>query len=227
MSKIFYQIILLTDCLDRLVDTETSTEKIKVNVKSFVVDLERLVKNYTSLEMVLTSYFKDEELDFSNISLYEDSENDASSSKAKASTKISLRPQTSKCETIFEKIPMSPDREIIQLHGEAMERLFGLTDTKDMIVDKSDKYPRIHFLQGANLVEIRDWYNFGSIATIYMTSPDFPEIERLPGWIKEGVKDNFGNNPMIKIDDTIALDFFSANPDFDSNQTYPVWHLSK
>ena len=162
MSKIFYQIILLTDCLDRLVDTETSTENIKVSVKSFVVDLERLVKNYTSLEMVLTSYFKDEELDFSNISLHEDSENDASSSKTKASTKISLRPQTSKSETIFEKIPISPDREIIRLHGETMERLFGLTDSKDMIVYKSDIYPRIHFLQGANLVE----YETGMILVI-------------------------------------------------------------
>ena len=49
-----------------------------------------------------------------------------------------------------------------------------------------------------------------------MTSPDFPEIERLLGWIK-GVKDNFGNNPMIKINDTIALDFFNASPDFVSS----------
>ena len=60
-----------------------------------------------------------------------------------------------------------------------------------------------------------------------MTSPNFLEIERLPGWIKEGVKDNFGNNPMIKIDYTITLDFFSASPDFDSSQTYPVWHFIK
>ena len=86
-----------------------------------------------------------------------------------------------------------------------MERLFGLTDTKEMIVDKSGIYQRIHFLKGANTVEIRDWYDFGSITTIYMTSPDFPEIERLLGWIKEGIKDNFGNNTMIKIDVTIAL----------------------
>ena len=62
----------------------------------------------------------------------------------------------------------------MKLHGETMERLFGLTDSKEMIVDKSGIYPRIHFLQGANPVEIRDWYDFGSIATIYMTSPDFP-----------------------------------------------------
>ena len=54
-----------------------------------------------------------------------------------------------------------------------------------MIVDKYGIYPRIHVFQGANPEEIRDWYDFGSIATIYMTSPNFPEIERLLGWIKE------------------------------------------
>ena len=110
----------------------------------------------------------------------------------------------------------------MKLHGDTMRRLFGLTDTKEMLVDKSGIYPRIHFLQGANLDEIRDWYDFGSIATIYMTSPNFSQTERLRGWIKEGVEDNFGNNPMIKINDVIALDFFSASLDFDENQTYPV-----
>ena len=128
--------------------------------------------------MILTSYFKEnDELDFSNISLHDD---DASSSKLEASEKISLRPQISKSETIFEKLPVSTDREIMRLHGETMERLFGLTDTKEMIIDKSGIYLRIHFLQGANPVEVRDWYDFGSIATIYMSTPDFSEIEKLP-----------------------------------------------
>ena len=226
MSKIFYQIIHLTDCLDQLVETETSLEKIKANVKILLIDLEKLVKNYTSYEMILTSYFKEEnELDFSNIILNEDSENDASTIKPKASTKISLRPQSSKTETIFEQIPMSTDGEIMKLHGETMERLFGLTDTKEMIVDKSDIYSLIHFLQGANPIEVH-WYDFGSIATIYMSTPDFPKIDRLSGWIKDGVKDNFGNNPMIKINDTIGLDFFNASPDFDESHTIQFGTLS-
>ena len=110
----------------------------------------------------------------------------------------------------------------MKLHGDTMERLFGSTNTKEMIVDKSGIYPRIHFLQGENPEEIRDWYDFGSIATIYMTSPNFLEIEIFLGWIKAAVKDNFGNNPMIKINDVIALDFFSASPDFDENQTYLI-----
>ena len=174
MSKIFYQIMILTDTLDQLVETEISPKKLKADVKSFVIDFERLVKNYTSHEMILTSYFKEnDELDFLNINLHD---NDASSSKLEASEKISLRPQISKSEMIFEKLPVSTDREIMRLHGETMERLFGLINTKEMIIDKSGIYPRIHFLQGANHVEVCDWYDFGSIATIYMSTPDFPEI---------------------------------------------------
>ena len=91
-----------------------------------------------------------------------------------------------------------------------------------MIVDKSVIYPMIHFLQGSNPEEIRDWCDFGSITTIYMTSHNFLKIERLPRWIKEGVKDNFENNPMIKMNYVITLKFFSASPDFDENKTYPV-----
>ena len=32
---------------------------------------------------------------------------------------------------------------------------------------------------------------------------------------------------MIKINDVIVLDFFSASPYFDENQTNPVWHFIK
>ena len=106
-----------------------------------------------------------------------------------------------------------------------MEKLYNLSDNDYRIVDKSGIYPRIFFLQGSNPEEIRDWYDFGSIATIYLITPDFSEIARLPGWIHEGVMDNFANNSLIKIDDTLALDFFSASPDFENEQRFPVWHF--
>ena len=106
-----------------------------------------------------------------------------------------------------------------------MENLYNLSDTEHMIIDKSGIYPRIFFLRGSNPEKIHDWYDFGSIATIYLTTPDFPEIERLPAWIREGVLDNFSNNSLIKIDDTLALDFFSASPDFENEQRFPVWHF--
>ena len=183
-----------------------------------------------SYEMNLVSLLKeDDTIDFSKLEISKNTSKDSNQmnidvplSQAGAFKSVSFIPRTSKSETIFEKLPISPDREIMKLRGDTMERLFGLTDTKEMIMDKSGIYPRIHYLQGANPEEIRDWYDFGSIATVHMTSPNFPKIKRLLGWIKDGVKDNFENIPMIKLNDVITLDFFSPNPDFDENQTYPV-----
>ena len=138
MSKIFDQVITLIDCLDQHVETETSLEKTKAIVKSFVIDLGRVVKDYNSYEMNLVSLLKkDNTIDFSKLEISENTSKDSnqmntdvSFSQAGASTSVSFRPQTSKSETIFEKLPISPDREIMKLHGDIMERLFGLTDIK-------------------------------------------------------------------------------------------------
>ena len=68
MSNFFYQVITLIDCLDRLVETETSLKKTKATVKSFVINLERVVKDYTSYEMNLVSLLKeDDTIDFSKL----------------------------------------------------------------------------------------------------------------------------------------------------------------
>ena len=142
-----------------------------------------------------------------------------------SSQNISLRPQTEKAKPIFAKRETPQEPEILKLHSETMEKLYNLSNTEHMIVDKSGIYPRIFFLQGANQEQIRDWYDFGSIATIYLTTPDFSEITRLPGWIREGVLDNFTNNSLIKIDDTLELDFFNASPDFENELRFPVWHF--
>ena len=215
----------MTDCLDHLVDSESTLTNAKQDVKRFVSDFENRVKTFTENEKILTSYLKGS-IDFSEINISEDSGTDQKKlEKGESSQMISLRPQTSTTKPIFENNEMNPEKELIKLHSDMMERLFGLSDTKNMIFDKSGIYPRIYFLQGADPEEIRDWYDFGSITTIYLTTPDFPEIYNLPGWIKEGVKNNFENNSLISINDTIALDFFSVSPDFEYNQRFPVWHF--
>ena len=154
MSKIFDQIIILSDCLDRLVETENAVEKVKLNVKSFITDLERCVKDFTNYEMVLTTYLKDE-IDLSNMSIKDDLEKE-DFEKGESSQNVSLRPQTSRTKTIFENPIMSQERELLRLHGEIMERLYRLIDNKYMIIDKSVIYPRIYLLQGSNPEEIRE-----------------------------------------------------------------------
>ena len=196
MSKIFDQIMILADCLDCLVETENTLGKVKQNVKSFITDFENYVKYFTSHETVLTAYLKGN-IDLSKMDIKDDLDKDKKNfEKGESSQTISLRPQTEKAKPIFEKREIPQEREILSLHSETMERLYNLSDTKHMIVDKSGIYPRIYFLQGSTPEEIRDWYDFGSIATIYLTTPDFPEIARLPGWIREGVHDNFANNSL-------------------------------
>ena len=218
MSKIFDQILILADCLNRLVETENTLEKAKKDVKCFITDFENCIKDFTTHETMLTTYLRGN-IDLSKMDLNTEKKN---FKKGESSQNISLQPQIEKSKPIFEKREIPQEKEILKLHYETMEKLYNLLDTEHMIVDKSGIYPRIFFLQGSNPEEIRDWYDFGSIATIYLTTLDFPEIARLPGWIREGILDNFANNSLIKIDDTLAPDFFSASPDFESEQRFPV-----
>ena len=221
MSKIFDQILILAYCLDRLVETENTLEKAKTDVKSFITDFENCIKDFTTHETVLTAYLRGN-IDLSKMYLNTEKKN---FEKGESSQNISLRPHIEKSKPIFSKREIPQEKEILKLHYETMEKLYNLSDTEHMIVDKSGIYPRIFFVQGSNPEEIRDWYDFGNITTIYLTTPYFSEIARLPGWIREGVLDNFANNSLIKIDDTLALDFLSASPDFENEQRFPVWHF--
>ena len=221
MSKIFDQILILADYLDIMVGTENTLDKAKKDVKCFISDFENAVKDFTTQETVLTAYLRGN-IDLSKMNLNTEKK---IFGKGVSSQPLSLRPHTSKEKPLFEKREISQEKEIVKIHSETMERLYNLSDNDYRIIDKSGIYPRIYFLQGSNPDEIREWYDFGSIATIYLTSPDFPEISRLPAWICEGVMDNFANNSMIKINDTLELDFFSASLDFEQDKRFPVWHF--
>ena len=221
MSKIFDQILILADYLDRMVETKNTLDKAKKDVKSFITDFENAVKDFTTQETVLTAYLRGN-IDLSKMDLKTE---EKTFEKGESSQPLSLRPNTSKAKPIFEKREITQEPEILKLHAETMEKLYNLSDTDLRIVDKSGIYPRVYFLQGSKPEEIREWYDFGSLATIYLTTPDFSEIERLPAWIREGVMDNFANNSLIRMDDTLALDFFSASPDFENEHRFPVWHF--
>ena len=72
MSKIFYQIMILANCLDRLVQNENTLGKIKQNVSSFITNFENCVKDFTSHETVLTAYLKGN-IDLSKMDIKDDS----------------------------------------------------------------------------------------------------------------------------------------------------------
>ena len=159
-----------------MVETENTLEKAKKDVKSFIIDFQNCVKDFTTHETVLTAYLRGN-IDLSKMDLNTEKKN---FEKGESSQNISLRPQTAKAKLIFKKREISQETEIVKLHSETMEKLYNLSDTDYRIVEKSGIYLRIFFLQGSNPEEIRDWYDFDSIATIYPTTPDFSEIAKLP-----------------------------------------------
>ena len=86
MSKIFDQILILADCLDRLVETENILDKAKKDVKSFITDFENCVKDFTTQETVLTAYLRGN-IDLSKMDLNTEKKN---FEKGKSSQNISL-----------------------------------------------------------------------------------------------------------------------------------------
>ena len=68
MSKIFDQIMILADYLDRMVETENTLEKAKKDVKSFIIDFENAVKDFSTQEIILTNFLKGS-IDLSKIDL--------------------------------------------------------------------------------------------------------------------------------------------------------------
>lgn len=105
-----------------------------------------------------------------------------------------------------------------------MRELFSLSNTEIRFIDYSGIYPKINYLQGSDSKEIRYWFDFGAVNTIYTASPEFQEISQLPSWIQEGVKDSYLHNPTIKPGETLLLKIYSANPDYYQTERYPAFH---
>ncbi|KAL8534583.1 hypothetical protein ACS0TY_010558 [Phlomoides rotata] len=51
----------------------------------------------------------------------------------------------------------------------------------------SRKYPQLWALKGANPIDVRRWYGFGTLASISTIAPGFQEISELPNWVLNAV----------------------------------------
>ena len=80
-------------------------------------------------------------------------------------------------------------------------------------------------LEGSDSKEVRKWYDFGALASIHATAPGFPEIEKLPGWITEAIRESWQNNPHLGRGDILELKFISAAPEIVGKGSYPVFHF--
>ncbi|GJT40783.1 hypothetical protein Tco_0940648 [Tanacetum coccineum] len=86
-------------------------------------------------------------------------------------------------------------------------------------------YPRTNDLHGSNPDEIRYWYKFRAINSIYLTPLDFLEISKMPVWLLSSIKDCYKNNPIINYKDQLMLKFLSVGPDFHDEYRYLAYHF--
>ncbi|XP_057800901.1 uncharacterized protein LOC131016273 [Salvia miltiorrhiza] len=139
---------------------------------------------------------------------------------------ISLRPLTGKSKIDTNIIEISPVWQMYQSRWEKINTRKGLNPSYCR-VDVAGKYPRIWMTTGANPQEVKEWYEFGALASVYTTSPTFNEIKGLLRWIQETVYDAWANNKSLNRGDVLELYFLSAAPEPAGKGNHEAFHFIK
>ncbi|KAL0302860.1 UNVERIFIED_CONTAM: Flavin mononucleotide hydrolase 1, chloroplatic, partial [Sesamum radiatum] len=82
-------------------------------------------------------------------------------------------------------------------------------------------------LEGSKPEDVKEWYDFGALASVHTMSPSFPKISKLPEWISGAVYDSLQNNPHLKRGDMLELKFVSTAPETAGNGSHPAFHFIK
>ncbi|KAL2237710.1 UNVERIFIED_CONTAM: Enzymatic polyprotein [Sesamum indicum] len=139
---------------------------------------------------------------------------------------ISLRPMTgtSKANT-NEPISSSAWQDYQRMWEKLISRK-GVNPGKT-IIETSGKYNRVWMLEGSKPEDVREWYDFGALASVDTMSPSFPEISKLPEWISGAVFDSWQNNPHLKRGDVLEIKFISVAPETTGKGSHPAFHFMK
>ncbi|KAK4395810.1 Enzymatic polyprotein [Sesamum angolense] len=89
------------------------------------------------------------------------------------------------------------------------------------------KIYRVWMMEGSKPEEVREWYEFGALASVHTMSPSFSKISKLPDWISGAVYDSWQNNPHLKRGDILELKFISAAPETAGKGSHPAFHFIK
>ncbi|KAK4392624.1 hypothetical protein Sango_2040200 [Sesamum angolense] len=95
------------------------------------------------------------------------------------------------------------------------------------IIETSGKYNKVWMMEGSKPEEVREWYEFGALASVHTMSPSFPKISKLSEWISGAVYDSWQNNPHLKRGDILELKFISAAPEMAGKGSHPAFHFIK
>ena len=119
------------------------------------------------------------------------------------------------------------EHPFVSEYNSLMRELYVLQNIETYYMDFTGIYPQINCMQGCDSNFIQKWHNFGIINAIYMTTPTFPKISKLPRWIQEGVRHIYQNNPTYGPKDILILKIISIGPDFEDSNRYDAFHHIK
>ncbi|KAL0292261.1 UNVERIFIED_CONTAM: movement protein [Sesamum calycinum] len=143
---------------------------------------------------------------------------------------ISLRPMTSTSKANTNELASSSSSSSAwQVYHRMWEKLIsrkGVNPSKT-IIETFRKYNRVWMLEGSKPEEVREWYEFGALASVHTMSPSFPKISKLPEWISGAVYDSWKNNPHLKRGDILELKFISAAPETVGKGLHSTFHFIK
>ncbi|KAL2252806.1 UNVERIFIED_CONTAM: hypothetical protein Sindi_0075300 [Sesamum indicum] len=108
--------------------------------------------------------------------------------------KISLRPMTGTCKANTNELISSSAWQDYQCMWKKLIFPKGVNPGKT-IIETFGKYNRVWMLEGSKPEDVREWYDFGALASVHTMSPSFPEISKLPEWISGAVFESWQNNP--------------------------------
>ncbi|KAL2248350.1 UNVERIFIED_CONTAM: hypothetical protein Sindi_2687300 [Sesamum indicum] len=95
------------------------------------------------------------------------------------------------------------------------------------IIETSGKYNRAWMLEGSKPEDVREWYDFGALASVHTMSPCFSEMSKLPEWISGAVFDSWQNNIHLKRGDVLEIKFVSVAPETAGKESHPTFHFMK
>ncbi|KAK4404159.1 hypothetical protein Sango_0784500 [Sesamum angolense] len=141
---------------------------------------------------------------------------------------ISLRPMTDTSKTNTNELSSSFSSawQVYQRMWEKLISRKGVNPSKT-IIETSGKYNRVWMMEGSKPEEVREWYEFGALASVHTMSPSVPEISKLPEWISGAVYGSWQNNPHLKRGDILELKFISAAPEMAGKGSHPAFHFIK
>ncbi|KAL0303052.1 UNVERIFIED_CONTAM: hypothetical protein Sradi_6173300 [Sesamum radiatum] len=155
----------------------------------------------------------------------EDSSQPSTSRVKEGEINLRLMTDTSKVNT-NELISSSSAWQIYQRMWEKLVSRKGVNPSKT-IIKTSKKYNRVSMLEWSKPEDVREWYDFGALASVHTMSPSFLEMSKLSEWISRAVYDSWQNNPHLKRGDILELKFISAAPETAGKWSHPAFYFIK